>query len=749
MFKRWSIFFVLMAAAFQAAAQSPEPPPIPLNPAYIRANDHYIKTILGKLDRSLALNDPDNAPDWASTAYTKIELDATNMEEIVDTKLLDRNIGFVRDYMDTSAVTGQPCLPILFSENLARVYHSQEPSFNREVMLANRISGFDQDTPLRQYTGTYLFKTNFYKSSIHVLNLSIPNPADASSQFLYNYYLVDSLHIEGRKTYILRFHPKKLVTSPTLDGEMLIDAQDFGIRTVHASLSASSQVNWIRQMRIDIVNRRLPDGRWFYGHEQLFLDFSVSPRPDSRLVSLLGYRNTYYQYPVFAPLKDRSRLAQENAVVVKDAIQGDDAYWESVRPYPLTEHEQGIYEMVRRIQSGSFYKWTYRILDSIITGYIEVPSWHFEFGRWASTISKNQLEGIRVQLGGRTLYTFSEKARLSGYLAYGFQDRKLKWQAQSEFMLGKGRERTRKLTLTYKRDFEPLGSGSGVFSAPNMFSSVLSPAYGNRQTLVHKADILYQHEFAPEINTEIQWTSLRMWSNKNVPIYSPDGSRTELESLAVNQLHLGVRFSLDERVTRNYFRKTYLYSRYPVLILGVTGAFKGITPGDVGFVRADAVVKWKIPTTFIGYGRLYLNGGTIWGTVPHTLLKLHEGNTTYFMDKGAFSCMKPYEFASDLWLQGYYEHNFNGFFLGKIPLIKELELREMATVRFAWGRLSDNNRANTLSETGSLDKPYLEAGVGIANILRLFRVDFFWRLTHRLPEPRQNFSVNLGIDIDF
>ena len=721
--------------------------PKQLDAAVVRPNDKYLKGILRKLDRALAVNDPDNAPDWSSQVYTKIEFDVTNMEDLLNLKLLDRNIGFVKEYSDTSAITGQAYIPAIISENLADVYHSEDPSFIREVMRASRISGLNDDNALRQFTGSYLLKTNFYKSSIGVFNLSIPNPAAATSHIFYNYYLVDSLQVEGRKTYVLRFHPKKLVTSPTLDGEFHIDAEDFGIRSIHASLSPSSNVNWIRHINMDIENRRLPDGRWFYGQERLFMDFAVSPSDNSKLVSFLGHRNMHYSEPVFEPLARRDSLARENPVVMRGVIRGDDAFWASVRPFPLTEREQGIYDMVDQIQQGDFYKTTYFLLDSFISGYIEIPSWHFEFGRWAQTISTNSTEGLRLKIGGRTLYTLTEKMRLSGYLAYGFRDKQFKWQAQGEFMLG--RERTRKFTVTYKRDFELLGSGNGVWAVPNMFSSLLSPTYGNRHTMVHKADVLYQHEFCPEVNAEIQWTSLRMWSNENVPIYAPDGSGTLLESLAVNQLHLGVRFSLDERVNRNYFKKTYLYTRFPILVLGVTGGIKGITPGDIGFIRSEAILSWSVPSTAIGFGHLYINAGQIWGNVPHTLLKLHEGNKTFFMDKGAFSCMDAYEFASDRWVQGYYEHNFNGFFLGKIPLVKELDLREVATVRFAWGGMSPQNQANLLPETKVLTSPYVEAGFGISNILRILRVDCFWRLTQRRPEPNKNFSVNLGIDIDF
>lgn len=746
MFKRWGTFLVLLLLSLSAAAQVPESLHEQLEPAYVRASNGYIKTILRKLDRSLAANDPDNAPDWRSRVYTKIEFDVTHLEDLLSLGVLDKNLGFIRAYTDTSAITGQAYIPALISENLADVYHSQNPSFNREVMRASRISGLNEDNALRQFTGSYLLKTNFCKSSINVLNLSIPNPAAASSHIYYNYYLVDSLEVEGRKSYVLRFRPKKIVTAPTLEGEFLLDAEDFGIRSVHASLAPSSNVKWIRRIHLDILNRRLPDGRWFYGQEHLFMDLSITPSDSSRLASFQGHRNMYYEQPVFAPLENRESLQKDNDVVMRDVQRGDDAFWASVRPVPLTAREQGIYDMVKQVQSLDFYKWTYGILDAVISGYIEVPSWHFEFGRWDQTFSSSPMEGFRMQVGGRTLYTLSEKLRLSGFLAYGFRDQKLKWQTQAEWMLG--RERTRKFTFTYKRDYELLGSGNGVFSVPNMFSSVLSPAYGNRQTLIHKIDILYQHEFSPSVNAELQWTSLRMWSNPLVPIYTTDGSRNIMESLAVNQLHMGLRLSLDESVNRNYFKKTYLYTRYPVLILGFTGAIKGITKNDLSYLRTDAIITWKSPTTVIGYANLYLNGGAIWGTVPHTLLKLHEGNSTFFMDKGAFSCMEPYEFASDLWIQGYYEHNLNGLILGHIPFIKELDLRELATVRFAWGRLSDKNLANTMLETSPLTSPYVEAGFGIGNILRFLRVDFFWRLTHR-ENAKKNFSFNVGIDIDF
>lgn len=743
MFKRWGlIVFLFLATLLPAGAQVFEPDT--LDAAVVRADDSYIRAFLKKLDRSLAANDPDNAEDWRSRVYTKIELDVDNMERMLEDGILHGPLGFVMEYADTSS--GNTYVPALFSESISELYHSQSPSFNREEMQASRISGIDAGNALQQFTGSYILKTSFYKPSISIYNLSLPNPAVASSQVLYNYFLVDSLQVEGHKTYVLRFHPKKLVTSPVLDGEMWIDAEDFGIRSVRASLSAKSDVNWIRRFDIDAKYRRV-EGKWFYASENLDIDLSVTHANDSRLIAFLVRRSMHYSLPEFGTLPDKERLAAGGEVIRSKTIQGDERYWRSVRPYPLSLREQGIYNMVDRIQNGRFYKWTYGILYTLISGYVQLPGGKVELGRWARTFSSNEMEGFRVSLGGRTRHTFSTKVRLGGYLAYGFKDKKPKGQARVEWMIG--RELTRKLTVTYKEDYEWLGSGSGVFSAPNMFSSILMRSDGNKQTFVRTADILYQHEFNPSFNAELQWTSQRMWSNPTVPIYSVDGTHAVMESMAVHQLSAALRLSIDERVGRGYFKKTYLYSQYPVLLLGVSGAFKGITEGDISYVRTYAALRWRFPSTAIGYGDLNINGGIIWGSVPHTLLKLHKGNTTYYTDKTAFSCMDAYEFASDRWLEGYYEHNFGGFFLGKIPLIKQLDLREVASVRFAWGDLTEQNRLNTLQETKNLNIPYVEAGIGISNILQILRVDFFWRLTQRQEQRSKNFSVNVGLELSF
>jgi hypothetical protein len=82
----------------------------------------------------------------------------------------------------------------------------------------------------------------------------------------------------------------------------------------------------------------------------------------------------------------------------------------------------------------------------------------------------------------------------------------------------------------------------------------------------------------------------------------------------------------------------------------------------------------------------------------------------------------------------------------------------VAEARFAWGPLSERHRGADavlrLPEgMSSLQTPYVEAGLGVSNLFRLFRIDVIWRLTHREPvegcpaPPR--FTVNAGFDVKF
>ena len=712
-----------------------------------------LRSILYNLQAWRAKHDPESRDAWQADIYSKVELALANVDNIVGKAIFRKRSELIADVPDSTDFNGY--IPVLLSEALLHRYHSLQPAVDKEVFEASRISGLDQQNILRQFTGSSTLRMNFYRDIIPVLNISVPSPVSSAGHLFYNYSLVDSLSMGGRKTYSVIFYPKKLITSPTFEGRMEIDAEDCALQSVHCRLSSNSNVNWIRNLAVDSFYCRLEDGTWFFDNEQMFLDMAVHLNDNVSIISVQVNRDMQYTSYEPGPFPGMEEMEGGDKVVVGEEPDKDEAWWQEVRPQALTNREEAIFTTVERLKARNSFKWLSALGNMLATGYLENTDIGIGYGPWERTVTFNGTEGTRVQLGGHTTKEFSRKVRLGGYAAYGFQDKEWKWLASTEFMLGDNQKRTNKLTFFVRKDYESLGRGSGVFTEKNIVNSLLAPGGFDKQGLVFKIQADHRYEFSPNFNSILTLQHLRIYANPDIPLIRPDG--TAADSFSANQIHWTGRFSWDERINRGVFDKSYIFTRYPIITVDLLGGVKGITADDCSFLRGELTVDWRIPAGVVGFGRIHLNGGAILGSVPYPLLKLHEGNQSQLFgnpvikltDRTAFSMMDFYEFGSDRWLTGFYEHNFNGLLLGIIPLIQRLDLREVVTVRGAWGTLSDQNRTGApfllMPGLNSLETPYVEAGVGIANIFRLFRVDCMWKLTHR---NGRDFAVCIGLDID-
>jgi hypothetical protein len=276
----------------------------------------------------------------------------------------------------------------------------------------------------------------------------------------YNYYLVDSLEINGRKTYKVRFHPKGKST-PVLDGEFAIDSSTMALQSAHVKMMKGLNVNWERDMAIDVESQLVDDSTWFKKSDRLYVDFAVSMSDSSKLVSFLGNREVNYSNILLGQEIPAEILKYStNVVFDEDVLNNDPAYWERERPFALTQKEQNIYNMVDSIKNVPLYNTLYNIVSTAIGGYYELD--RVEIGPYYKLFSFNNLEGARFQFGARTTYGLSKKVRIGGYAAYGTKDEEFKGGATFEYMFGK--QPTRKLTASYKRDALQLGAADDAFT---------------------------------------------------------------------------------------------------------------------------------------------------------------------------------------------------------------------------------------------------------------------------------------------
>jgi hypothetical protein len=105
--------------------------------------------------------------------------------------------------------------------------------------------------------------------------------------------------------------------------------------------------------------------------------------------------------------------------------------------------------------------------------------------------------------------------------------------------------------------------------------------------------------------------------------------------------------------------------------------------------------------------------------------------------------MNRFEFVHDKYLGLNVEHIIgNGIF----RFFPKLKFRQFWTAKTLWGSLSEANRLYNFKQGNTFQtlngNTYMELGTGVDNILRVFRIDFIWRvLPSKLSESTKRFGV--------
>lgn len=745
----------IIPGAFNTVDFALEPQAFDLDEVQVTPGENPAHAILRNVIKNKSKNSRSALSEYYCQTYTKMELDLTNIKPGFKNKKLQKNFGFIFNHMDTSVVTGKAYLPVMISESSADYYFRKSPPLSREIVKASRISGIEEDYTLAQFTGHLHVNINLYDNFIDVFEVRFASPLADHGRMFYKYFLIDSMNVDGRKTYKIRFHPKAFST-PVLDGEVNIDSATWALQSAHVKMVKGLNVNWIRHLVLDNENYLVDDSVWFPKQDKIFADFSIFMSDSAKMVSFLGHRQVDYSNVRLNPGIPKEVARMDNNVMINSGVlKNDEHYWDSVRPYSLSAKEKSIYGMVDSVKNVPLYQTFYDIVSMALGGYYDTK--YLEFGPYYKLVSFNDQEGCRFQLGARTTTDFSRTIRLSGYGAYGLKDHKWKGGGGIEYAF---RELpTSKLNVAFKHDMVQLGAGVNALTESNILSSVFSRGSDDRLTMVNQLDLDFEQEWRQGISNTVGVQFREIFANGDVPFVRPDG--TPLSTISSTIVHLNTRLSKNEIIVRKPFDKYSLGSDYPILSIDLAAGIKGVFKNDYEFYRLVASINYSLQISPIGTSEFFLTGGKIFGKVPYPLLKLHEGNATYFYDSYAFSCMNYYEFASDAWFSFFYEHHFKGFFLGKIPLMKKLKWREVFVFKGLIGTLADKNNGN-LENTdailrfpaglGAVSKPYFETGIGIENIFRLFRVDAIWRLTHRKGMPGQdiqNFAVNISVNLNF
>jgi len=682
--------------------------------------------------------------------YEKIELALNNVDEKMKKKRAFKNFQFLFEYVDTSDLNGKPTLPVFIRETASHVYYRKDPEAIKEYRSGIKVSGLDDYLDKEDFTvvADYLYQdVDIYADKILVFDKQFPSPLGGFvANHTYRFYITDTLNYNGNDVIRLDFVPASK-GDIAFEGYMYVKA-DSSYAVVKAELGVNPRVNlnFVNDLKFVQEFHQVGDV-WVLNKDEIAIDFS----PRKKGLGFLASRSVLYDEHRFnEPIADEKFKGTENVIEAEDAYAKGDDFWSTVRQEALSPTESGIYEMIDTLQKVPTFRAIANVGRLLFSGY--QPVGPVDIGPVGAFYSFNAVEGFRGRLGGQTNLNFHPKIRLEGYGVYGFGDKRWKYAGGIMYSFRKNFEENPRHYLRFAYQHETKFVGQQLkFVAENNFFLSFKRGDDTRMMLLDS----YLGEYFLEFDNNLSFLTTYNHVVRN-PIgnfafdfYDKEtGEPASLSKVTTTELGFKARFAPNEQYiqTKNY--RIPIYNKYPTFELEYKGGFKNLG-SDYDYHRLTLKIFKRFFLSVLGTTRLELEGGRIWADgAPYFLLHLPQANQTYAYRTGYFNLMNYMEFASDKWGIVNIEHAFEGFFFNKIPLLKRLKLREVATFRAIYGGLDDRNNPNKNPEliqfletndgrkiTYTLEgQPYMEASVGVYNIFKLLRVDLVQRLNY-LDQP--------------
>ncbi|RAU81544.1 DUF5686 and carboxypeptidase regulatory-like domain-containing protein [Pontibacter arcticus] len=446
-------------------------------------------------------------------------------------------------------------------------------------------------------------------------------------------------------------------------------------------------------------------------------------------------------------IHDEKLFSKEILVVEKEANTRDSAYWAEIRPVPLTKaevvdyHEKDSLEVIKnskpyqdsldRVRNkpsfGNFFLGGYTYSNTfrkVQFGFDPLIS----FTGGPSILHYNTVEGAvaDVRLSYRKSFEDRRRYTIEPAVRYGFSNEKL----------------NAKLRLMYQYDavknsVVSLEGGRYVTQINN--TNPISPFVNSVYTLLAERNYmkLYQRDFGlatfrselwngVNLSTSLEYAHRMPLQNttgytirerpgdrftSNVPVNAElaDASFTPHQALTAA---VSINFRPGQTYITRPDDKFNLGSKYPTFGLGLRTGLKALG-GDVGYMTAALRISDNFSLGLLGAGSYSVTGGTFWNKSDMRLMdyKHFNGNRTLFAGSyEGFQLLDYYQYStSNSYLEGHFEHHFNGFIFNKVPLFRKLKWQEVASLNYLNTKTSGN---------------YLEVGIGIEHIFKVLRVDF-------------------------
>lgn len=703
---------------------------ISLNEVVINSNENPADKIMRKAIENRKKN-LEKIVSYKADFYSRGLIRIKNAPE----KILGQEIGDLGGGLDSTR-SGI----IYLSETISKIEFLR-PDKLKEKISASKVSGDDSGFSFNTAVDVDF---NFYENTIDLGN-QLVTPI-ANNAFTYYRYKLEGIFYDDKGNLI-----NKIKVTPRRDNDPVFTGFIYIVEDQWTIYALELDITGL-QARIPAADILSIQQDFSYSEkDQIWAKISQTLDFKYSIFGIKGDGRFTYVYSnyVFNPEITKKDFGREILSFEEEANKKDSLFWKTIRPVPLTTEEITDYvtkDSIQVIRESKTYKDSIDHVSNkfkfgnLISGYNysnTYEEWNAGITSPVSAISFNTVQGWNANVGGyyrKNYDKFKRFLSVGGNVNYGFSDDRLRGTVYSTYKFNNISRAfltvSAGITAQQFNDSEPiskaLNTAFSLFDEKNFLK-----IYDKSFVEISHAEELFN---GFRLNSKLSYqrrkalfnTTDQVWYQKDYREYTSNNPKdpsgygiAPFETHNIVKLDLNARFSFGQ----DYFsypdgKFNIPNSKYPTLYIGYEKGFAA-SISDYNF----DLIKMRLTQGFNiqDKGKLEYNfkAGKFFNGDDIAFMDYHHfnGNQTHVGSGSYLNVFNnlPYYTLStnDSYMELHAEHDFNGFILGKIPLLNKLNFNLVIG-------------AHVLAIPDS--KPYQEYSVGLDNVgwgkFRFLRLDY-------------------------
>ncbi|QOW09329.1 hypothetical protein Q73A0000_02625 [Kaistella flava (ex Peng et al. 2021)] len=572
----------------------------------------------------------------------------------------------------------------------------------------------------------------------------IPKEIQEENRTLYRYFLTDSIEIDGRKNYVIRFRQadyKNPIQKRKFNGYIYVDAATYGLKKIESNSKKKSEGS--------ITSIWQPiDNKWFLLKENFKIkmgstvfdekqkDKKSKDNSEEKLKKKFG--NYVFVMADYFDFKTSINENKKDFTGYSMSVKNSDGdVLEKYRTDSLTERERMTYTKIDSVGKKYNLDQKLNVLTGFTKGKIRVGNVDFDV---LQMLKYNQYEGFRLGIAAKMNEKFNKYISPDAYIAYGFKDGEWKYGAGID--LKTTLDKTSYFRAEYYNDVDAAGRfPENLWNFKMKINNSGVDLHNDRFYHLKGFKLSYENDLSNALTVRV---SAKRDQEEAKFDYNYNNLGNSFENFATQ---LTLKYSPNSKSMMTPSGKLTYEQNYPEFYFNYEQGIKTLG-GDFDYSRFDFLVQHSFKTK-IGVTGIRVYTGLVTGNAPiwhqYAINGLGSGNSTLNFNLTSYLGFATMEGGK------YYNDKFVGYYLThRVPFYFSTFGKKISSFDMVYRGITGDmkNTAIHQFEFEKLNHFYQEIGLEANNFLGSpFNLGFFYRVGYyATPTFKENFAIQLKLN---